>query len=140
MSLSMIIEQATEITSETSSDLDDRYDYIINTLGESEQIPARLNIQDGTALMVDRLRLQYGTSDVEQNIELLKHHLRKYKGISPADKTLWRQWRADFEITGVRHFFTLVRLDIRANLNLSGILYARTDGIKEIKGNVMEFG
>ena len=77
------------------------YSYIVNNLGLEQALPATLNIQSGTACILKILGERYGIYYQKRFVCLLQAHLRKKEGTSTVDHTLWRQWRADFEVTGV---------------------------------------
>ena len=76
-------------------------DYIDHVLGQREQIAARFNIKEGTDCMLERLDKRFGVHGRLLYVELLRRHLHNVKGTSVEDRKLWRQWRADFEVTGV---------------------------------------
>ena len=77
-------------------------DYIVNTLGQREQIPALLNIYHGTETMLEELDDRYGPSHRQECIAAIERHLRM-QDTEKADRVLWRQWRADFVETEVRY-------------------------------------
>ena len=89
------------VVRETTFDREECYQYIIDILGNEQRIPARFNINDGTTTMIASLKARYGPSEINQYLELLNQHLSRTEGTSTTDRSLWRQWRADFEITGV---------------------------------------
>ncbi|KAL9128282.1 MAG: hypothetical protein Q9217_003013 [Psora testacea] len=73
----MSAERVTDVVCEKPFDHNKCNQYIIKTLGEEEQIPTYFNIQNGTAVVLSRLKLRYGISEIEQYVELLHRHLGK---------------------------------------------------------------
>ena len=93
-----------------SFDAEECYLYVVNTLGENHQIPALLNIKDGTDCMLEVLQRRYGDYRSQYD-QILERHLRK-QGTGESDERLWRQWRADFHETGVSVFMNTCVQDL----------------------------
>ena len=81
--------------------------FIVNELGRNQQIPALLNIHGGAQCMLEILKARYGIENRKHYSNLLTEHLKDEKETDSADKVLWRGWRADFAVTGVRQLGVL---------------------------------
>lgn len=130
-----------EITSTVRWDSEECYQYIVETLGKREQLPGRYDMEHGTEEMLARLEIRYGSDYISQFKTLLEHHLGEH-GTSESDKSLWRAWRADFEITGVSttpFLSSAQRLALYLRASSLGVYHPGTARCDEGASHVMEF-